>query len=275
MPGGTCALFVRFTPQQVGNIADTLFVDAGEAGSAVVPLFGTGLEMPKPVLTVSTDRVAYGDVIVGTSAQRDVNISNTGNADMPILSIAIQGGAARDYSLTNRCPAVLPSGAACTVSISFTASELGARNAELRVTVTGATNTNATVALTANGIPVPAPVLQLSATQIAYGNSGVGGALAAQQLRITNSGALPLNISSVAVTGDFAITQPCGTTTLAAGMSCTVQIAFVPTDVGTRNGELRIMSNATPGTSIVTLSGRGCGVFSLFGLRTGVLSCGN
>jgi Abnormal spindle-like microcephaly-assoc'd, ASPM-SPD-2-Hydin len=73
---------------------------------------------------------------------------------------------------------------------------------------------------------------------------------------VTNNQAAPLNVSSIATTGDFAQTNNCGTT-VAAGGNCKVSVKFTPTVVGTRTGSLTITDDATSSPQIVSLSGKG------------------
>jgi hypothetical protein len=66
-------------------------------------------------------------------------------------------------------------------------------------------------------------------------------------------------ITSIVATGDYSQTNNCPVT-LAAGNTCTINVIFTPTAVGSRNGTLTIISNAAaspPVTSTVTLGGTG------------------
>ena len=79
---------------------------------------------------------------------------------------------------------------------------------------------------------------------------------AAQSLTLTNTGSAPLTISSIAINGDFAQTNACGTS-VAAGASCTITVTFTPTAAGTRSAMVTITDNATDSPHTVALSGTG------------------
>lgn len=77
-----------------------------------------------------------------------------------------------------------------------------------------------------------------------------------QSLTVTNTGAAPLAISLVAVTGDFAETDDCNGS-VAVGSSCTVQVTFTPSVAGTRTGTVKVFANIPSGQLSATLSGTG------------------
>lgn len=80
-----------------------------------------------------------------------------------------------------------------------------------------------------------------------------------QVVTLTNPGNAPLVISSITTTGDFRHTSTCGSAVPAAG-SCTISIVFKPTQVGTRTGETRIVSNAVSSPDLISLNGVGKGL---------------
>lgn len=78
----------------------------------------------------------------------------------------------------------------------------------------------------------------------------------AQIVPLINSGTTTLNITSIAVTGDFAQTNPCGSSVL-VGKSCGIAVTFTPTAVGTRTGTLTVTDNAPSSPQTVNLVGTG------------------
>ncbi len=77
-----------------------------------------------------------------------------------------------------------------------------------------------------------------------------------QPVRLSNYGTRTLNITSITASGDFIQTNTCGPT-LAAGVSCTINVAFKPTQGGTRTGTLTVTDNAPNSPQRVSLSGTG------------------
>ncbi len=115
---------------------------------------------------------------------------------------------------------------------------------------------------------------------MSFGNQNVGSASSAQAVTLTNSGTTPLSISSIALTGtnavDFAQTNTCpsGSSTLAAGSSCTINVTFTPGANGTRSASLTLTDNASDSPQSVALSGTGTTTTTYFsdGFESGNLN---
>jgi hypothetical protein len=104
----------------------------------------------------------------------------------------------------------------------------------------------------------------LSPTALNFANQFVNTPSPAQQTTLTNSGSATLNISGIAVTGDFSQTNNCGST-LAAGSSCNILVTFKPTATGSRSGTLTISDDPLAGgQQTVSLSGNGVAPVAAF-----------
>jgi len=102
----------------------------------------------------------------------------------------------------------------------------------------------------------PAQLVLLSKSRLVFGNQVVGTTSQAQSVVVTNNQAIPLSISNIVTTGDFAQKNNCGSTVVAGG-NCKVSVTFTPTAVGTRSGSLTITDAAASSPQIVQLSGKG------------------
>jgi hypothetical protein len=100
------------------------------------------------------------------------------------------------------------------------------------------------------------PEVSLSSGPLTFPSQWVGTTSAAQNLTLTNTGSAPLKISSIAINGDFAQTNACGTS-MAAGASCSITVTFTPTAIGTRSAMATITDNATDSPHTVAISGTG------------------
>src|SRR5207249_4233836 len=98
----------------------------------------------------------------------------------------------------------------------------------------------------------------LSPTSLAFPNQTVGTTSAAKVSTLTNSGSATLAISSIAISGDYAL-GGLGTcvTSLATGSSCTISVTFKPTATGTRTGSVTITDSATGSPQKISLTGSG------------------
>jgi len=202
-----------------------------------------------PTAQWTPSNVGFGNQVVGSaSSAHQVQLSNNGTATMNISAIAASG----DFSETNTCGATLAAGATCTVSVTFTPTQSGARSGTLSV-ADDASGSPQTVALTGTGI---APSAQWSAPSLNFGNQVVGTTSSAHQVQLTNSGTSTMNISGITASGDFAQTNTCGAT-LTTGASCSVSVTFGPKQGGTRTGTLSVADDASGSPQTVGLSGTG------------------
>jgi nucleoside-specific outer membrane channel protein Tsx len=104
---------------------------------------------------------------------------------------------------------------------------------------------------------MPSPAVTLSPTSLSFGNQALDKTSGANTVVLKNTGTLTLNISSITVSGDFAISANTCTATLAAGKKCKVQVTFTPTQLGARTGTLTFTDNAPDSPHTVPLSGTG------------------
>lgn len=78
-----------------------------------------------------------------------------------------------------------------------------------------------------------------------------------QTLTLTNTGAVTLNVASIAITGDFTETDNCAGQSVAPQSSCTISVTFIPSQTGARTGSLTVYANLASGQIAATLTGNG------------------
>jgi alpha-tubulin suppressor-like RCC1 family protein len=201
-----------------------------------------------PVVGLSPSSLTFASQIYGTaSAAQTVTLTNTGTATLNISGITASG----DFTNTSTCGASLTVGASCTISVTFTPASIGARTGTLSI-ASNAAGSPHTVLLAGTGTPIPAPRVYLSPIGLTF--VGLSTTSAAQNVTLTNSGTATLNISDIAISGDFAKSTTCGAT-LAAGANCTISVTFTATTGGARTGALSISSNASGSPHTITLGG--------------------
>jgi len=100
----------------------------------------------------------------------------------------------------------------------------------------------------------------LSPTSLTFGSQLVGTTSTSQPVTLTNNQSSAVTSLSISASGDFSQTNNCGTT-LAGNSSCTINVTFTPTAVGTRTGTLTVSDSA--GTQTANLSGTGAANVSL------------
>ena len=102
--------------------------------------------------------------------------------------------------------------------------------------------------------PYPASGVTATPSALDFGSVATGTTSAAQTVTVANPTGSAASVSSIAVTGDYAQTNTCGSS-IAANGSCTVSVKFAPTAAGTRTGSLTV--NAGGVTNTVSLTGSG------------------
>jgi len=202
-----------------------------------------------PVLRLSETSITFPAQGVDTSSPPQVlTLTNPGTVSASITSIQASG----DFTQTNTCGPSLPPGAACSLSVVFAPTLRGTRTGAVTV-ATDAADSPQVVSLSGIGI---APAASLSAPALTFGEYVVSTTSPALPVTLSNTGELPLEISSITASGDFAQTNACGAN-IAVGANCTINITFMPAIPGLRSGTLVIADSAPDGPHTVALSGTG------------------
>jgi len=111
---------------------------------------------------------------------------------------------------------------------------------------------------------VPVPLVSLSATSIAFAATAVGVKSAAKAVTLKNNGSAALVLNGagegIKITGSnplsFVEVNNCGTS-VAAGHTCTITVAFDPKVTGNLKATLDIADNAQGALQTIALSGKG------------------
>jgi hypothetical protein len=242
-PGASCTISVTFAPTAIGSFTGTLTI-VDDAGTQTVALTGSGTAQ----VTLSPSSLNLGTMVVGnTSAAKTVTLTNRGKVSLTFTSIATSG----NFGIaSNTCGSSVAAGATCTVGVTFTPVAAGAATGSLTFT-DSALNSPQIVNLTGSGASAGASVT-VSPSSLQFPQQPTGTTSAGMSVTLTNTGTTTVSNNGVTINGDFADTTTC-TSSLAAGRSCNITVAFAPTAAGTRTGTLNI--NLSTGTQTVSLSG--------------------
>src|SRR5262249_49939594 len=152
-------------------------------------------------------------------------------------------------SQTNTCGSRLPpQGGSCTITVTFKPTLKGPRNASVTITdnVVGSPQQ---IALSGSGV-ILGPSAALSTSSLTFATQLVGTASPAQSVTLSDDGTAALTINSISLTGvdpaDFHQNNTCGSSVV-PGAQCTINVAFTPTQRGSRTATLSIADNA-PGS---------------------------
>jgi hypothetical protein len=257
VPAGTsCAISVTFTPTVSGTRTGAVTITDNAAGSPhQLPLTGTGTSGgPAVSLTPASVTFLLLRTMRTTSLAHIVRLTNVGGSELDITGITLTGPDPQDFAQSNNCPATVASGGSCLITITFEPTAQGVRTASVSITDSAPGSPQA-VPLSGRGT-----FLQWSPRQIYMGEEPVGTSSPAQTVTVTNAGTAPIAIFSIGIggvnAGDFSETHNCGSS-LKAGASCTIEVTFTPTAVGSRLGHVAIRDSAFGSTHLVGLLGKG------------------
>jgi hypothetical protein len=256
--GGSCIVSVTFTPTSaIAATANLVFTDSAPGSPQSVPLSGTGTG--QSAVSFNPASITFPNTPVSsTSAPLSTVATNTGTAALMGISISIASTNAGDFAQTNNCGTSLAIGGSCTITVRFTPSATGGRNANISM-ADDASGSPQTVPLHGTGFTA-APQASLSTTSISYGNQTVGTQSNPQVVILTNTGSATLTVSTATITGanpgDYGFSTTCGAS-LAANASCTYSVSFTPTAAGVRTATLNVNTNASTSPNTVSLSGTG------------------
>jgi hypothetical protein len=116
-----------------------------------------------------------------------------------------------------------------------------------------AANSPQTVSLTGTGLQ---PAVKFSTNKLVSPTQLIFNASASRTVTLTNTGNYVLDITQIAVTGDFTQTNNCGKS-VAAGAGCSINVTFTPTAKGLRQGTLSVTDDAPGSPHKVALTGTG------------------
>jgi hypothetical protein len=246
--GSSCTINVTFVPTASGTAAASLTITDGGLGSPqTVSLLGDGVA---PSVLLSPPALTFATQTVGTSsAPQLVTLTNSGSQTLALTSITPSTG----YAQTNNCGLSLSPGAACSINVTFTPTVTAAQAGTMTI-IDNAAGGSQVVSLAGTGSGAPA--VRLSPIALTFSNQTVNTSSASQSISLTNTGAGPLTILSVATTGDYAQTNTCGSS-VAAKATCKISVAFTPTTSGARHGTVVVTDNATSSPQSATLTGTG------------------
>ena len=245
-----CSISIVFAPTVAGTRQGTLTV-IDDAGTQTASLRGVATSPATDGL--SPLLLTFAAQVVNTpSTTQVVTLTNAGDVSLTGIAATIASG---DFTVVNGCGNTLIGHASCTLQVAFVPKSVGAGSGVLTVVDQFRSQQ---VVLHGVGL-APAGVSLTPVGGLAFGAVGLGSSGQYQTVTLTNNGGVALAFGGVAVSGDFTVlagSNTCGST-VAAGASCAVQIGFVPTVGGVRNGIVTFTDSAANSPQSLALTGTG------------------
>jgi hypothetical protein len=257
--GATCVVTVTFTPKVSGVLNSTLTItDNVSSGSSTMNLNGTG---KYPTLSFTPNVLSFSDVGVNSSTTLTDTVTNTGLVALTITKIALSGSNTKYYEESDNCPrspSTLAAGSTCVATVTFTPTVTGGLDSTLTITDNTSAGSNA-LSLKGTG---KYPTVSFTPLSLAFGSVALNTTVSLTDT-VTNTSAVSLVISKVALTGDNtqyyteSDTCPRSPSTLAAGSTCVATVTFTPTVSGGLDSTLTITDNTSAGSNTLSLTGKG------------------
>jgi hypothetical protein len=235
---------------------------AGVTGAASETKAGTGTQDPPAsvgILTPNATTVAFGSILMNTTATVPVTLTNTGTASVTISAAAASG---TGYSINGLSAGqVIGAGQNASFNAAFTPTSAGTPSGAITIT-SNAQSSPLSITLSGTATQTQAQLV-ISPTSVSFGNVAVG-SNSTQTITLTNTGNATLTISAAGVSGTgYSASGVSAGQVIAAGQNATFTAKFAPTVSGSPSGVISISSNAPGSPATIALSGTGAqGVLS-------------
>ena len=273
-PKLACRVLVHFTPDGVGPRAATVLVRARDIERTLeVPVSGIGTAAP--VARLDRETVDFGQVEIGSSANRRLMLGNAGSAALTPTAVALEGDPVFAIVRNGCKDAVLEPERQCAIDVRFAPADPPATARAQLVITDNASGSPRAVTLSGAGhetapLKVPAsvdigkqevgtqsagnPAIRVAPARVDFGVLKHGAPPKPAQLSISNAGTDTLVLRSPRVEGDsrFSLKSSCPGQ-LARNASCTVDIGVDPFGTGKLEARVVIEHNASGSPAAIPL----------------------
>jgi hypothetical protein len=250
-PGKSVSLTIKFCPDDADGSKVTLKLSTNATVTpAQVSLSGTGVQ-PAPSISVNPATVAFGDVLVGSSKQMTISISNPGKESLSLSKATLTGTGFTMSGLTT--PLTLAAGKSSSLTVTFRPTIAAAESGSISLS-SNASNSPFNISLSAIGTQ---PQISLIPSSVSFGNVSVG-LTNTQTVAVNNSGTADLTVTQAAGPGaSFSVTGLTLPMTVAPGKSAAFTLSFHPASSGSQSSSVVLVSNAPASPTTLPVSGTG------------------
>ena len=251
-PAGTCSFQVTFKPHSMGT-HDGSVVIPNDAVGAVQTVYLNG-QATAPLVTFNPPAVTiYQPLTGGPPTPQDVILTNNGDGPLTVVSIALQPGS--NFAQSNNCPSVMLAHSTCTIHVTMDQIDLTDRTAKsgtLIVQDDSGANPQTTQTVPLTGM-LAQPTTSFNRQALTFTNN-IGSSSGAESFMLVNSGQVPLHLSGIHDDGDFSQTNNCPTV-LAPGAGCAINVTFVPSTLGERDGYIVVADDSIDSPQRIPVTG--------------------
>ncbi len=241
--GEACAIEAAFAPTAGGPA--TAGLQVAVEGEPTIELAISGTGQTRKLSTPAS--AAFPTTSIGGASTEKIALKNESEAGVNVNQVKVEGVDTGDFAIEGgNCVGFISPGMGCELTVRFSPTASGPREALLRVS-TDAIPSDYVTALTGEGAT---PELTFEPGQYDFGLVEVRSGGPRANLTLRNSGAAAVQLSNLQITGpgagEFWIPgSGCWGTTLAAGASCTVEVQFNANEEGGFTAALSVDVGAT------------------------------
>jgi len=251
--GQSAQAAVSFSPTAAGSATGILSITSNDPTNPTigVALSGSGNTARTGQLTANTASLSFGTVATGTSAEKQIILTNTGNAAVKISSVTSAGAGLTTSGVPT--PTTINPSQNVALTVSFAPTSLGSMTGSITI-VSDAANSPAKISVSGSGAQAG---LTASPSSFNFG-SVVDGQTKSEPITVTNTGTAALTIAQLSVTGNgYSVSGLATPATIAPGGTATFSVLFAPTTAGSLTGTVNIVSNAPNSPNVLSFSGTG------------------
>ncbi len=254
-------------PSQPAAISQPFFQQSTQILPVVASLGPSGGQNAVgPVLTPSALSLTFPDTVTGQkSTSQAITLTSSGDQSVSFQSISVNGPNPGDFQENDNCisTVVLQPKHSCSIFVVYAPTSVGSSVATLNV-MDSAVGNPQQYGLGGTGVappaPVPAVTLNPAGTFNLAGTTPLGATAVAQNLAVSNTGAAPLHVTAIGVSGlnagDFSVAgSNCLGTAVAVGATCVIPVTFAPLAPGIRTTTLTLTDDAASSPQLVTVNG--------------------
>ena len=255
-----CTFRITFTPSATGTRSSTLAItDTASTTARNIALSGIGISSAVPEVNLFPTSLTFATQAEGTtSAPQNINLTNSGTANLTFSPVTITGNDPGDFKETNNCVSPLAPGFSCNIAVTFSPLLTGARTAAVTVT-DNATGSPHSVALSGTGKAGALPVVTLTPPSLPFPNVALN-TKSTQSVTVKNTGTAALNISSITIAGtvqsDWSESDNCSGSIAVSG-TCTIMVSFTPSTFEDQIATVTLTDNAPNSPQMVPITGNG------------------
>jgi HYDIN/CFA65/VesB family protein/ASPM-SPD-2-Hydin domain-containing protein len=256
-PGSSADATIRFSPTAVITSSGTFTIQSNDpaSGTVIVALSGISID-PQPNIFVDPDPVSFGQVTVGSQADRIVTVTNGGTADLVLSSQTVSSGM---YSLVSPANATIAPGASSTATLRFQPTSAGSHMGTYSVESNDPFIPTAAVQLLGSGT-TQQTCLTTAPTTLAFGETQPLTPLTLD-ISIANSCSAPLTVNLTVMGNEFSLDSQTPISVPATGKASAI-VRFNPAVPGQYSGTLTVRTNSPAQSIEVPLIGSCKGTIS-------------